>query len=304
VSKSTDYKYDGKDTNTKFGQIKSSKSVTIHSDIYSLGVVLWQMVMGKKPYATESLSLFDIHSKIVTEKLVDTKTEFDPLINKATEKAFHDRFENCNEFRNALLLLNGTFKNASDERTSVSVDVTEVLIKSPKSENELEKPNESPSALKNKKSVRKAILSGSVILVVFLSLVAFNKFFRSDDSGISDNQAESKSKISGSILKIENATNSSLSVAVAFKNEDYQTTTTGWYSVEPDQITQVKIPNDVSEEDVFWFAKSVNGKEFGGNDISLCVESGSFTYDDQESMGCSSKKGFKRANHAYALIEE
>lgn len=284
-------------------QIKSSKSVTIHSDIYSLGVVLWQMVMGKKPYATESLSLFDIHSKIVTEKLVDTKTEFDPLINKATEKTFHDRFENCNEFRNALLLLNDTFKNASNERTSVSEDVTEVLIKSPKSENELEKPNESPSALQNNKSVKKAILAGSVILLVFLSLVAFNKVFRSD-SGISNNQAESKLKSSGSILKIENATNSSLSVAVAFKNGDYQTKTTGWYSVEPNGITQVKIPNDVSEDDVFWFAKSNNGKEFSGKDVFLCIESGSFTYNNQESIGCSGKKGFKRANHAYALIEE
>ena len=201
------------------------------------------------------------------------------------------------------MLLNDTFKNASNERTSVSEDVTEVLIKSPKSENELEKPNESPSALQNNKSVKKAILAGSVILLVFLSLVAFNKVFRSD-SGISNNQAESKLKSSGSILKIENATNSSLSVAVAFKNGDYQTKTTGWYSVEPNGITQVKIPNDVSEDDVFWFAKSNNGKEFSGKDVFLCIESGSFTYNNQESIGCSGKKGFKRANHAYALIEE
>ena len=282
-------------------QIKSSKSVTIHSDIYSLGVVLWQMVMGKKPYATESLSLFDIHSKIVTEKLVDTKTEFDPLINKATEKIFQNRFENCNEFKNALLLLNDTLKSGSNESKSVNVDVTEIMIKSPKSDNKLEIPNERSSLLKNNKPVRKIILVGSIILVVFLSLIAYTKFFRSD-SGKSNNQADSKSKISGSIVKIENATNSSLSVAVAFKNGDYQTT--GWYSVEPDKITQVKIPNDVSEDDVFWFAKSINEKEFGGKDVFLCVESGSFTYNHQESIGCSSKKGFKRANHGYVLIEE
>ena len=41
-------------------QIHETRSVTPRSDIYSLGVVLWQMVTGKKPYSTETLSAFQL----------------------------------------------------------------------------------------------------------------------------------------------------------------------------------------------------------------------------------------------------
>jgi serine/threonine-protein kinase len=41
-------------------QIHETRSVTPRSDIYSLGVVLWQLVTGQKPYATETLSAFQL----------------------------------------------------------------------------------------------------------------------------------------------------------------------------------------------------------------------------------------------------
>ena len=57
-------------------QIKSTKDVTAQSDIYSLGVVLWQMVTGKKPYDINTTSTFELETKIVNEKLVLTNTLF------------------------------------------------------------------------------------------------------------------------------------------------------------------------------------------------------------------------------------
>ena len=51
-------------------QVKSTKDVTSQSDIYSLGVVLWQMVMGKKPYETSTISTWELQTKIVTEPLL------------------------------------------------------------------------------------------------------------------------------------------------------------------------------------------------------------------------------------------
>ena len=42
-------------------QVKSTKDVTLQSDIYSLGVVLWQMVMGKKPYDTNTSSTYEFN---------------------------------------------------------------------------------------------------------------------------------------------------------------------------------------------------------------------------------------------------
>jgi serine/threonine protein kinase len=83
-------------------QIKSTKDVTHQSDIYSLGVVLWQMVMGKKPYDTNSTSTFELQTKIVTEKLSLTHSQFDTIIGVATAKELNFRYKNCNDIKTKL----------------------------------------------------------------------------------------------------------------------------------------------------------------------------------------------------------
>jgi serine/threonine protein kinase len=84
-------------------QIKSTKEVTAQTDIYSLGVVLWQMVTGKKPYDTNTTSTFELQTKIVNEKLASTNTSFDKVITGATAKNLKDRYSNCFQFKNQLL---------------------------------------------------------------------------------------------------------------------------------------------------------------------------------------------------------
>ena len=80
-------------------QIHETRSVTPRSDIYSLGVVLWQMVSGQKPYSTETLSAFQLQLKIVNEPLPLTGTNWDSLIQKATEKDSQHRYADINAFR-------------------------------------------------------------------------------------------------------------------------------------------------------------------------------------------------------------
>ena len=84
-------------------QVKSTKEVTAQSDIYSLGVVLWQMVTGKKPYDTNTISTFELQTKIVNEKLELTNTSFDAIITDATAKDLKGRYINCLQFKNQLL---------------------------------------------------------------------------------------------------------------------------------------------------------------------------------------------------------
>jgi serine/threonine protein kinase len=79
--------------------VKSTKDVTFKTDIYSLGVVLWQMVTGKRPYDTNTMSTFDIWTRIVNEELAPTGTRFDRVIARATAKNQDDRFEDCRQFR-------------------------------------------------------------------------------------------------------------------------------------------------------------------------------------------------------------
>jgi serine/threonine protein kinase len=73
-------------------QVKSTKDVTVQSDIYSLGVVLWQMAAGRKPYDTNTLSTFQIQLKIVNDPLPKIGTGWDDLIGIATEKSVEKRF--------------------------------------------------------------------------------------------------------------------------------------------------------------------------------------------------------------------
>jgi formylglycine-generating enzyme required for sulfatase activity/tRNA A-37 threonylcarbamoyl transferase component Bud32 len=84
-------------------QIAETKSVTAQSDIYSLGVVLWQMVIGRKPYDMTTLSNFQLQLKIVNEPLENTNTIWDRFIRKATAKDIALRYSNAAEFKKCLL---------------------------------------------------------------------------------------------------------------------------------------------------------------------------------------------------------
>ena len=94
-------------------QIKSTKDVTLQSDIYSLGVVLWQIVMGKKPYDTNTTSTFELQMKIVQDELPSTNKFWDSIIKKATAKDIGKRFNNCMELRQ--ILDNSTNKTGNSE---------------------------------------------------------------------------------------------------------------------------------------------------------------------------------------------
>ena len=103
-------------------QITETKSVTAQSDIYSLGVVLWQMVTGKKPYDTKTLSNFQLQTKIVTERLAETNTSWDRIIQRATEKEALNRYSSSTELKQDL-------ESPSSSRI-VDSDSTQIDVKS------------------------------------------------------------------------------------------------------------------------------------------------------------------------------
>lgn len=92
-------------------QIKGS-GIDYSSDIYSLGVTLYQMVTGKEPYPTDISrdELFQriLHSPFLNRSGVDKSMisrEFSGIIQKATEKDKKKRYQNCKELISALEIL-------------------------------------------------------------------------------------------------------------------------------------------------------------------------------------------------------
>lgn len=80
------------------------------SDIYSLGVTLFQAITGRCPYEEEGNTEFTIFSEIVHNPLPRANTfypnvspQMQVIIDKATAKNPNDRFQSCIEFKQALL---------------------------------------------------------------------------------------------------------------------------------------------------------------------------------------------------------
>ncbi len=89
-------------------ELVQGKIVDLRSDIYSLGVTLFQMLSGNEPY-DKTLPEFEVYNNIVHNPLPRVK-EFYPMvsnhvqdiIDKATKKNPDDRFQNCDQFLAAL----------------------------------------------------------------------------------------------------------------------------------------------------------------------------------------------------------
>jgi serine/threonine protein kinase len=168
-------------------QVKSTKDVTLQSDIYSLGVVLWQMVMGVKPYDTNTTSTFELQTKIVTEKLRLTGTPFDTIIEVATAKETSNRYKNCKEIKAKLDNLNKQDNETTKAYTAQDSEKTIVAnsnVKSTATTQEINYNNPKPqinipyTPPKNKpnSAIRYVILGFLILIAIIIEVIVYNEF--------------------------------------------------------------------------------------------------------------------------------
>jgi serine/threonine protein kinase len=117
------------------------EALDIRSDIYSLGVTLFQMATGQCPYNAES-SEFLVYDQIVNKPLPPASQIYpgvtaamEALISKATQKLAANRFQDCAEFKRALMAGEkqqvGSPANAELSKTVVDVAQTPPVVSAP-----------------------------------------------------------------------------------------------------------------------------------------------------------------------------
>jgi serine/threonine protein kinase len=89
-------------------QIKGDET-NFATDIYSIGVLLFEMLTGRSPYELVTTSEYEIQKKIVHEQLPRISSIYpyvcvsmQSIVDKATEKIVENRYGSCIDFINAL----------------------------------------------------------------------------------------------------------------------------------------------------------------------------------------------------------
>ena len=294
-------------------QIKSTKDVTLKSDIYSLGVVLWQMVMGKKPYDTNTTSTFELQTKIVTEKLKLTGTPFDTIIELATAKETSNRYKNCKEIK---AKLDNLHKQDSDNTKAYTpqdsektiVDNSNVKSTATTQEINYNKPKphvNSPYNPPQKKpnSAIGYVILGILILIVIAVLSSNNNssspepYYNPEpiaDTIAVDSSAvygEAAPAIGSKTVSFSNDTNSSLSLAYGFWNNN-EWESIGWFTIEANNSYEINLPENMTDNLIYYYAENSNGIVWEGTSAYLCIDP-SDAFDFYSTQNCNNKKGFR-----------
>ena len=289
-------------------QIKSTKDVTLQSDIYSLGVVLWNMVTGKKPYDTNTTSTFELQTKIVTEKLPYTSSIFDSIIQTSTAKELSERFKNCKEIKSKLDTIQNDFSEITSVETENKSDKTLVdtikdntIIEAVQNSNTIPKPqiNIPYTPPKQTKSSPAGYIVLGIIIIIVLGVIISNKNnsynndefeeFAMDSISVDSTAVDSAAVIEDQLVSFVNNSSKTAYLSYAFYDNGWETI--GWYEISPNNSIVIDLPASFTDSSIYFYAEDSNGGKWEGSDGYFCIEHGK-AFHLFSTENCNEQAGF------------
>lgn len=87
-------------------QIKGIKNIDKKTDIYSLGLLLYELISEKPVFDSETENSYLLPTKIMNDAVPEIEgaayARINQIIKKATNKSSEDRYSSCDEFKSAL----------------------------------------------------------------------------------------------------------------------------------------------------------------------------------------------------------
>jgi serine/threonine-protein kinase len=133
------------------------------SDLYSAGVVLYEMLAGRLPFVSETdYGLLEAHMHQAPPRLIATGIACPPaleeVVRRAMEKQPEDRFQSCEEFRQALLAVLPDCAAGSPKATRLALPATRLAA------------TPAGSARRPRLLMRKPVLAGIAMAVLSIGV--------------------------------------------------------------------------------------------------------------------------------------
>jgi len=112
-------------------QAQGTQKLDGRSDLYSLGIILFELLSGKKPYSAESFAAtLMAHIKNPIPHLPDEHRALQSLINRLLAKKPEDRFQDGGELSKSIQALRTLYKNNPKQSDTPAVDTKPRLPRS------------------------------------------------------------------------------------------------------------------------------------------------------------------------------